>query len=492
MSLQQQTLKGIKWNTLSTFVNIGMQIGYTAVMSRLLGPAEFGLVTAAQVVLRFGSYFSEMGMGKALIQKAEITDRDIRSAFTVAGGLGLLFFLIFYVAIAPLVPKFILDDPNVVPVVQIMGLSFVFTGFTSTANNLLRRKLAFEALAKIDILSFIISYGFIGIGMAYAGYGVWSLVGATLSQNFCTGFFAYLVLRHPVMPLVSRAAWRPLLGYGSRMSLIGFLEFFSANIDSFIIGRLLGAKPLGIYGRAFLLVQLPVQNLVTSVSRVLFPALSSIQNDIDRLRRVYLMAERIVAFVILPLCMGLAVAAPEVVGTLLGPKWGEAIPIIRILAFVVPFKLLMNFAGIVCDATGRLNVKIAFESTYILVLAGIMYFFSRHYGLQGIAYTILAGEGVKMAAYSIFMSRVLHFRLVGDLLASFAPAILTALLVGIALFVTRRFLPQAILDMPLLALTIEGFAGAVGLAIGVMLPTSKAIREEILSRVRPGKVVIVG
>ena len=492
MSLQQQTLKGIKWNTLATVVNAVMQIGYTSVMARLLGPAEFGLVAAGQVVLRFGSYFSEMGMGKAIIQKADITERDVRAAFTLAGALGLLFYAIFFVAVAPLVPSLVLDTPSVVPVVRLMALSFVFTGFTSTATNLLRRQLRFEALAKIDIISFIISYGCVGVGMAYSGYGVWSLVGATLSQNLCTGLFAYLVARHSVIPVVNKSDYLPLLGYGSRMSLIGFLEFFSANVDTFMIGRLLGARPLGIYGRAFLLVQLPVQNLVTSVSRVLFPALSSIQNDVDRLRRIYLMAERMVAFVILPLCTGLAVAAPEVVGTLLGPKWTEAIPIIRILAFVVPFKLLMNFAGIVCDATGRLNVKIIFETTYIVVLATIMYFFTRQYGLPGIALTILAGEGLKMAAYSIFMSRVLHFRLAGDLLSGFVPATITAILVGVALFATRRALPASIIDMPLLALAIEGFAGAAALAIGIMLPTSKAIRQEILARLRPERTAVVG
>jgi len=133
-----------------------MQIGYIAVMARLLEPAAFGLVAMAQVVLRFGSYFAQMGMGQALIQKKNISKENIRAAFTSSVFLGFIFFVIIYFG-APL-SLYIFNDIEVIPIIRVMALSLVLTGLSTTSLSLLRRNFRFKELAIVEIISYVIGY----------------------------------------------------------------------------------------------------------------------------------------------------------------------------------------------------------------------------------------------------------------------------------------------------------------------------------------------
>src|SRR3989337_3318800 len=130
-SLSSKTFHGLKWSYISTITNAVLQIGFTAVMARLLEPRAFGLVAMAGVVLRFGSYFAQMGVAQALIQKKDVSNEDIRAAFTSALFLGVLFFGLFWIA-APLA-VYVFNNEEVIPVLRLMALSFVLTGLSTTA-----------------------------------------------------------------------------------------------------------------------------------------------------------------------------------------------------------------------------------------------------------------------------------------------------------------------------------------------------------------------
>ncbi len=130
-NLTYKTVHGIKWNYFSTFITAAMQIGYTATMARLLEPAAFGLVAMAGVILRFGSYFAQMGIERAVIQKKELSKEEIRSSFTLSVLLGIIFFILIWF-LAPLA-LYIFNNEKVVLVVKIMAFSFLITGLSTTS-----------------------------------------------------------------------------------------------------------------------------------------------------------------------------------------------------------------------------------------------------------------------------------------------------------------------------------------------------------------------
>jgi len=173
-NLTSKTLHGLKWSYISTLTKSVLQIGFTAIMARLLEPAAFGLIAMAGVILRFGSYFAQMGVGSALIQKKEISDEDVRAAFTSALFLGVLFCVSVWF-LAPLA-IYIFDSERVIPIIRViirvMALSFIITGLTTTALSLLRRNLEFRSLAVTEIVSYVLGYGLIGITLAFCFHAI--------------------------------------------------------------------------------------------------------------------------------------------------------------------------------------------------------------------------------------------------------------------------------------------------------------------------------
>ncbi|MDD5369037.1 MAG: lipopolysaccharide biosynthesis protein [Anaerolineaceae bacterium] len=429
-SLTSKTLHGLKWSYVDTAVNAVLQIGYTAVMARLLSPVDFGLVAMANVVLRFGSYFAQMGVGSALVQKKDLSSEDIRAGFTSSLLLALLVFGVFYLA-APLA-TFIFNDSAVVPVVRVLALSFVLGGLSITSLSLLRRSLAFRSIAIIDIISFVLGYGGGGIFLALKGFGVWSLVAAALSQSAILALLAYLFTRHSVALILDWKYFKRLYGFGGRVTLISFMEFISSNLDTLSIGHFIGAAALGIYNRAFMLVNLPMYYLVTSFSRVLMPSYSRIQDDLPRLKKGYLSSIMLVGSLLVPICWGLSAASQEVVLLVLGEKWRAAIPVLQILAFATPFDLLSHLAAFLLEAAGVLNVKMLIQSFYICFLA-TLFFFLNKWGVVGFAMALVVGELSVLIAYTFVMRRFLKISRL-EFWSAYQPAVFSGVIISLLIF----------------------------------------------------------
>ena len=485
--LTATTLHSMSWSTAGTVVTAVLQIGYTAVMARLLSPAAFGLVALAGVVLRFGTYFSQIGLEQALVQKADLADEDVRAAFTSGVLLGAVCALALALG-APLATR-VFTEPAVVPLVRAMSLGLLLSGLSATALALLRRRMAFRTLALIDTAAYVLAYAGLGIGLAWRGYGVWSLVFASLAQNVVVAVLAYAATRHSLRLYFAWAHYRPLLAYGSRITFTSFLEFVTSSLDTLVIGRWLGAARLGVYNRASMLITLPLYLLTRSAARVLFPAFSQVQADVPRLRSVYLGSVTLVAAVVLPLGAGMAVAAPVLVRALLGPGWAEAeaVPVLRILCAAVPLSLITMFAGIVCDARATLRAKIRVN---LLALGSLVGWFGllHGYGLPGFALALVLNEVVRTALFL----RLMHLDLGASyrqLLAGYGPGLLHAAAVGGALALLHRALAPLGWPAPLaLALLVLAGAGVLGtLLLAAPRPLLRAEMHRLLSRLPLGQ-----
>jgi lipopolysaccharide exporter len=470
-NLTSTAVRGIQWTTAATVLTAVMQIGYTAVMARLLDPAAFGLVAMAGVVLRFGSYFAEMGLGHALVQRSTIDDLDVRATFTASLGLGLAVAGIAWLG-APLAVLF-LKNEAVVPLVRVQALGFVLVGLGATATSLLRREMRFEAIAKLEVAAYILGYGGVGVTLAWLGAGVWSLVAASLAQQFFAASLSYAVVRHSLQFTFHRAPYARLLGYGGRVSVVGFLEFVNGNLDTLLIGRLLGSVLLGIYNRAYMLLYLPMYFLTNSLARVAFPAFSKVQDDLPRVRTLYLTSSTLIATVVLPVCAGVAVAAPELVQVLLGPRWAASVPILRVLCISIPLSMTTLFAGVVADARANLKQKIILNLEFMVLLASLFWLL-KGYGLAGIAGAIGTGEVVRTFLYM----RITH-RDIGipyaRLFTIYKPGMLNAAAVGLGLLAVATAVRP--LHLPaLVGLIMLMAAGALVLSIVMLRWPSTELR----------------
>jgi len=485
-TLTARTVRGMKWSYLSTFVHSVLQIGFSALLARLLEPAAFGLVALAGVVLNFGSYFAKMGIASAVVQKETLSREEVHAAFLLSTGLGILFFGAMWVA-AP-AAALLFDETSLVPIVRALALSFLITGIETSASSLLRRRLDFRSLALISILSYLLGYGAVGVPMAYTGYGVWSLVAASLTKSLIHAILVHATVRHGVSWVRTGARYRYFFSFGSRVSINGFLEFLGGNLDTMTIGRYIGAGPLGLYNRAYMLAFVPLMKLGSGLSKVLLPSLSRLQSDTPRLRRVYLAAIGVLGAVIAPTCAGMMVVSTDIVMVLLGDQWTGAVPVLRVLALAVCFNLLTHLAAVTCEATARLNIKIQIQVLHIGLLV-LFFWLLFDYGLVGIAIGFLMAECVRHVAYALTVHRALEMSWANQMRA-YGPALTNALVIGGVLYGVSAATTAA--GWPLAGrFALELGVSALLLAGLILYGPLASVRDDIgrmLDRLAPGPV----
>ncbi|MDG5814693.1 lipopolysaccharide biosynthesis protein [Chitinispirillales bacterium ANBcel5] len=401
MNLAHKTIHSLKWSYLATGIKAFANIGFAAVMARLLGPEAFGLVAMANVVLRFGYYFAQMGVNSAVVQKPELSFKEKRAAFTISSVLGLLVASIFFIT-APLA-AIVFKEYAIVPIVRVMSLNFLLTAFAMPSEGLLRRDMRFKAISQVEVLSYIVGYGAVGVFCALQGMGVWSLVIASITQRLINAVAFSILAKLCVLPVFKWKYYSALLGYGSRVSIISFLEFISSSADTFFIGRFLGSVSLGFYNRARTLVELPLYHLSHSLSRVLFPAFSRKNAASGEFADSFLKVNYLLIIAILPLCLGMSAGAEEIVLTVLGSEWVPVITPVRILSIAMLFNFSSHIFGVAFEAGAKLNTKIVLQSSYSVVLTLALWFVVP-YGINAVLLVFLLCNCIRWLGY-VFLSK---------------------------------------------------------------------------------------
>jgi O-antigen/teichoic acid export membrane protein len=486
-SLTSKTVQGVKWSTASTFINAAIQIGYSAAMARLLDPSAFGLVGMSDMVIRFGAYFAQMGMMQALIQKKDLTNEDIRAAFTSYFVLG-LFFVGFFWVTAPFAAASIFNTQEIVSYLRASAFGLFLGGLSSTAASLLRRNLDFKTVAKVETSSYILGYVVIGLSCALSGLGAWSIVYAALSQNLINAILFNWFVRHDMRFLFAWKHYKPLFLYGSQTSFISFLEYICASMDTLLIGRMLGKFKLGIYNRAFYLVYLPTYQLTHSLSKVVFSSYSKLQSELEKLGKAYLSSIVLIAAMVLPISLGIMAASQEIVLVLLGKQWTESIPVLSILCLAIPFNVISTIPATICSATAQLKSKLILKLIYASILVSL-FFLLRGYGLLGFASAVAIGEGIQTIMYMFLMNRILNLGF-GSLFKVYLPGLMNGIVIAIAITLVSLVLRRA--DCPLLLTFLcQGLTGGI-MQIVLMFffphPILKAEIQKLITKIDLSKI----
>lgn len=382
-SLTDRTLGGLS----NLFVGVGlqtmMQLIVLSVLARLLSPAEFGLMGAATVVVAFVSILSQSGIGPAIVQRAELDTRHLRVGLALSIGLGFAA-CIALILVAPWVAMFF-RMPELESIARAVSIVFPIAGVSVVTEALLQRELRFRQLTLIAVLSYAIGYGAVGIILALAGYGVWALVGAQLGQAIVRS--SLLLSNRRAMlgpPMWAKAEARHLLRFGFGLSLAKFSNQFALQGDNLIVGRLMGAEPLGAYGRAYQAAALPAGVFGSIVDTVLFPVLASVQNERTRLARGFIQALSANATITLPVSSLLIVLAPELIVVLFGSQWAAVVTPFRVLSFALLCRTSYKLCDTLARATGAVYRQVWRHSLYAAAVT-IGAWDGHYWGLSGVA-----------------------------------------------------------------------------------------------------------
>ena len=451
-----------------------MQIGYVVVMARLLEPSAFGLLAMAQVVLRFGSYFAQMGMGQALIQKDVLSEKNIRAAFTTSVFLGITFFVVIYL-LAPL-SIYIFNDIEVIPIIRVMALSFMLTGLYTTSVSLLRRNFKFKEFAIVRLTSYIIGYIIVGITFAMLGFGVWSLIYAALTQAFFMVVISYLFVKHSLRFIFEWEQYRKLFFFGSKISVISFLEFFKTNIDVIYIGKMFSAGSLGFYNRGQRLINLSLELLRTSSTRVFLSTFSRIQNDINKLRENYLKVISIYSLIIFPFAIFVFLNTKYIVYIILGTKWEDSIVILKVFSLTSIFMFITSLASVILESVGKLKAKLIITIAQVLVLA-IMLFSFKAGSIMNVAICVLLSWLFGSLLYHAFLFKYLKIK-TSRFFITITPGILIAFIIGIYVLVMGKLLAYYISSAFLIV-----FVKFIGSAVIMFVAVFKGPFKELTTNI---------
>jgi O-antigen/teichoic acid export membrane protein len=340
--LRQRTLRGVFAKLLGQGVNFVLRASFMMALARLLDPKDFGLVAMVTVVTGVYGLFTSAGLSSATVQKKDITPDQVSTLFWINILIGSSLAALC-IATAPALVAFY-REPRLFWVTEAMAAGFLVNAAGIQHVALLQRELRYVTLTLIEALSQLGSIA-VGIGMAIAGLGYWALVAAALASPAITTVGALLT----VAWLPGRPRWnveiRSMLRFGCTITLNNLVVYLAYNFDKILLGRFWGADALGLYGRAFQLISLPSEYLNGGIGGVAFSALSRLQGDPSRLKGYFLKGYLLAISMTLPVTIGCVLFADEIVWIALGPNWGEAATIFRLLAPTVLVLGMINPIG---------------------------------------------------------------------------------------------------------------------------------------------------
>lgn len=329
-SLKAKTVRGVGWSFIDNIASSGITFLVGLVLARLLTPAEYGIMAMIAIFIAVSNSLIDSGFSNALIRKVHIKRVDYNTVFYF----NLLVSIILYTSLffsSPIISTFF-KEPILISVVRIIGLVLIIDALAIIPRTIFVRDVNFKAQTKVSLISSV-SSGIIGICMALAGMGVWSLVGQQLSRQLLNSLFLWIYCQwHPVLEF-SMKSFKELFGFGSKILLSGLLNTIYKNIYYIVIGRFYSSSQLGQYTRAEQFNMIFSSNLTAVVQRVSYPVLSSIQEEPERLREAYRKVIKTTMLITFACMLGLVAVAKPLIIILIGEKWLPAVYFLQIICF---------------------------------------------------------------------------------------------------------------------------------------------------------------
>ena len=421
--LKQKTVSGVTWSFLEQVLARGINFVIGIVLARLLTPEDYGLVGMLGIFIGLSNVFIDGGFASALIQCKNRTQEDLSTVQIINVGMSILLYAILFVC-APMIARFY-EQPLLTSITRILSLSLIIGAFSSVSGTLLSIRIDFKTKAYISIIKSVLT-GIIAIICAYCGMGVWALVVQGLTAAALTTLTTVAFVRWFPKTGFSKQSFKKLFSYGSKLLAATLISNIYDNIYSLVIGKTVSAAAVGQYSRAGHFPQLGNGVIAGMINRVAFPVLSRIQDDDERLLRVYDKYIQISCFLIFPILMGLCGCARPVILLLLTEKWAECIPLMQILCFACLFTGITTINLNLLYVKGRSDLVLKLEIIKKVIAFSIVFitaFFSVTVMCWGqVAYSIIA-----LGLNTFYTKKILGYGLFAQL-----KTILPYLVIGLA------------------------------------------------------------
>ncbi len=329
-SLNHKTIKGAAWSFADNILSLGVSFVVGIILARLLSPEEYGLIGIITIFINVFNSIVDSGFSNALIRKNDADNTDYNTVFWSNLILSVFLGAALFFCAGPIARFF--DRPKLLPLTQVMTVTVIINAFAIIQRTILVKRIDFKTQTKVSLIASL-SSGLIGIGMAFGGCGVWSLVGQQISRQLLNTLFLWVFNKWRPQIEFSWNSFRNLFSFGWKLLASGLIDTTWKEVYQVVIGKFHSASTLGLYTRASQFAGIFSSNITNVVQRVSYPVLSSIQDDKERLKAAYKRVIKVTMLLTFTLMLGLAGCAKNFIYVLIGEKWMACVPMLQILCF---------------------------------------------------------------------------------------------------------------------------------------------------------------
>lgn len=350
-SIKQELFKGVFWSAVEKYSGLVVSLVVSMVLARMLGPKEYGVVAIATVIIAFLQMFCTMGIGPAIIQRTDLTNKELDSIFTFSLSIGTVLAVLFFCSSWGIASFY--DNQLLVPVCQILSIQLLAASANMVPSALMSRDKRFKEIAK-RTLTLQVFTGVVSVIAAFFGAGVYALLISPVVTSIGIFLWNRKYYKVSIDWTYNTEPIKKIFSFSSYQFLFSLVNYFSRNLDKLIIGRWMSVDALGIYEKAYRLMQLPLQNVTGVINPVMQPVLRDISDDRQDLARKHEQIVKFIATLSFPVGIILAGMSYEVIRFFYGYQWDAAIPVFSILSLSLPLQMILSTSGamfLVCNDT---------------------------------------------------------------------------------------------------------------------------------------------
>ena len=443
-SLKNKTVRGVGWSFADSILGQGITFFVGLVLARLLSPDEYGLIGIITIFITVLNSIVDSGFSNALIRKKDVNDTDYNTVFVTNLVFSIILFVILFLT-APAIAHFFKRE-ELVDLTRVMGVVVIINAFSLIQNTILTKNIDFKTKTKASLISAIAS-GIVGIGMALSDFGVWALVGQTISKQLINSVCLWLFNYWRPKLVFSFQSFKEVWNFGWKLLVSSLIDTTWKELYQVVIGRFYSSATLGQYSRSKQFAQIFSQNITNVVQRVSYPALSEIQDDSQRLKRAYKKVITVTMFITAVTMFSLGSIAEPLIYCLIGPQWREAasyLPLICVSMSLYPLHAI-NLNMLQVQGRSDLFLKLELIKKIIAIaplLLGI--FVGIYWMLSG---TIVTG------IIAFFLNSHYSGKLVGysslDQLCDVAPSYGIALVISLTVYFIKYLPISSFIILPL-------------------------------------------
>lgn len=402
------------------------------VLARILTPEDYGTIALVTVFTTILQVFVDSGLGTALIQKKDADDLDFSSVFYFNFVVCIVLYIgMFFVT--PIIAGFY-NDNSLIPIIRVLSLTILISGIKGIQQSYVSRNMLFKRFFFATLGGTIFS-AFLGIGLAYAGFGVWAIVAQQLSNTAIDTLILWVTVKWRPKKMFSWERLKGLFAFGWKLFVSALLDTLYNNLRNLIIGKIYSSADLAYYNQGDKFPKIIVTNINSSIDSVLLPTLASEQDDKERVKNMTRRAIKTSTYIMAPLMMGLAFCAIPIVRLVLTEKWLPCVPYLQIFCITYMFWPIHTANLNAIKAMGRsdyfLKLEIAKKSIGMILLLSTM-----HLGVMVMAYSLLISTVTSMMINSWPNKELLGYSFKEQMIDIF-PSIVTALFMGITISLIR-------------------------------------------------------